>query len=554
MATRNKRFFFIILFLLLLIIIFISRGFYLSVTNRDFLKKQADLRSVRLIELPAYRGKIFDRNGELLAISTPVQSICANPKEIIPDAINEDKLSQVANILGIKLSGLKNLINNKNKEFVYIKRQVPPEVVRKIENLNLPGFFTQLEYKRFYPHGEIFSNLIGITDIDENGIEGIEYLFNKKLSPTRGLKKFSVDRLGHVIDDIGTIRAASNGSDLYLSVDTKLQFLGYKELKKTVDEFLADYGFIISLDITNGEILSLVNYPAYNPNSRTKIIPDEIRNRAVTDLFEPGSSFKPIVMAGILDKKKYPLDMKVSTSPGKFKIGDDYVSDVLDYGTLDLTGIIKKSSNIGMAKLALHLRPSELLDIIEKSGFLVKTHSNLPGELSGSLSKYSNFADIDIATLSFGYGISVSGLQLVNSYATIARHGEYYPLSILHDPTNPKYFERVYSAKTSNNIMYMLNQVVDGSGTGRRAKLASYTVAGKTGTARLINKNGSYSSEKHSVNFVGISPSKNPRIVTLVFISNPKLGSHYGGVIAAPVFANITEDELRILGEKPDKS
>ncbi len=527
------------------------RAVYLQVVNGGFLQTQGDARYLRVVPIPAHRGMIVDRHGEPLAISTPVDSIWANPKELV---LHRDLLPRLAQLLGTDTDNLQRLLataSGGDREFVYLKRQVMPDVAAQIAALDVPGVFLQREYRRYYPAGEVASHVVGMTDIDDRGQEGVELAFNDWLSGQPGAKRVIKDRLGRIVEDVESIRPTRPGKDLTLSLDRRLQYLAYRELKSAVQEHNARSGSVVVLDVRTGEVLAMVNQPSYNANNRRRMRSGQYRrNRAVTDVFEPGSTIKPFTIAAALESGKYHPNTPVDCSPGYLHVGRNLVRDVHNYGPLDVTGVITHSSNVGASKIALSIEPERMWSMFSRVGFGTLTASGFPGESGGLLTHYHRWHDIERATLSFGYGLSVTPLQLTQAYATIADGGILRPVSFLRRDKAPA-GQRVMSAKIADQVRAMLETVVSAEGTGTRAEVAGYRVAGKTGTVHKVGAGG-YEADRYIGVFAGFAPVSNPRLAIVVVINEPRDGEYYGGQVAAPVFRNVMTGALRLLDVPPD--
>lgn len=524
------------------------RAAYLQVITRDFLQYQGDERSLRVVAIPAHRGMITDRNGEPLAISTPVHSVWANPQELL---LHRDYLPRLAKILRLRADALERMLAARgDREFVYLKRHVNPDVAQKITELGAPGVALQREYRRYYPSGEVAAQLVGITNIDDHGQEGLELEYNRWLTGTPGSKRVIKDRLGHIVEDVESIRPANPGKNLALSIDRRLQYLAYRELKTAVLEHKALSGSVVILDVRTGEVLAMVNQPSYNPNNRLRMRRGRSRNRAVTDVFEPGSTIKPFVIAAALESGRYTPSTPIETAPGWMQIGRYTIRDTHDYGLLDVSHVIIKSSNIGASKISLSMDPKRLWSMYRSVGFGSITGSGFPGEASGILTNFRRWHDIERATLSFGYGISVTPLQLAHAYSILADDGVRRPISFVRVKTPPP-GERVMPVAITREIRTMLEGVVSRDGTGLRAAVPGYRVAGKTGTVHKSTAGG-YAANRYVAVFAGMAPAAHPRLVMVVMINQPEDGEYYGGQVAAPVFGNVMAGALRLLDIAPD--
>jgi len=548
--VRPWRFYLIIGLLIVASLALVARMLQLTVVDRAFLQKQGNARTLRTIHIPAYRGMITDRNGYPLAISTPVNSVWINPQEF--DA-NQANLHKIAKLLHENPTTImKRLQNNTGREFVYLKRHIDPAIGAQIEALQIPGVHLQAEFRRFYPEGESAAHVVGFTNIDDVGQEGLELAYDDWLRGVPGKELVLKDRYGHVVDIVDVKRKAKPGDQLTLSLDHRIQYLAYRELKQTVQDNQAKSGSIVVLDVKTGEVLGMANYPSYNPNQRYKRRNDNFRNRAVTDVFEPGSTLKAFSVANAIASGKYTPTSKVSTSPGYYKIGHRTVRDGRDNGTLDLTGILQHSSNVGMSKVTLSLAPESLGNLLESMGFGTRTDSGFPGEAAGSLPMDGKQDPFSLATLSFGYSLSVTTLQLAEGYAELASGGVKHPVSLVKLDGAPE-SERILPHQVANQVLQMLETVVQPGGTGTRGQVPGYRVLGKTGTTRIVGPNG-YEADHHNALFVGAAPASDPRIVIAVVVRDPTGGKFYGGLVAAPVFANVMSGSLRLLDVAPDKA
>lgn len=518
----------------------------LSVNDRTFLLKQSQARILRKISIPAYRGMIKDRLGSPLAISTPVDSVWINPQSFKPTSI---ELQQIATILGISTVSIhKTIQTSRDRQFIYLKRGNPPDIADQIKLLNIPGIYTQREYRRYYPESEVAAHVVGITNVDDQGQEGLELAYNAWLGGTPGLKEVLKDRLGHIIANLELLQKPKQGKDLTLSIDHRIQYLAYSVLKQTVTQYHAQAGSIVVLDVKTGEIIAMVNQPSYNPNNRPKNHDDRYRNRAVTDSFEPGSVIKPFTIALALNSGKYTAETTIDTNPGWMKIGGYRIRDDLNYGVVNLTQLLQKSSNIAAAKVLLSLDPTQYFNLLSDLGFGQRTESGFPGEESGRLVLPPKWVPSVIATLAYGYGISVTALQLAHGYATLANGGISMPMTFLK-VDHPPEGKRVLPEKVANSIVKMLQMVLQSGGTGTQARIPGYTVAGKTGTAYIAGPNG-YDKLHYMSSFIGMAPAENPQIVVAVVIRDPR-GEHFGGLVAAPAFAKVMGGALRLLDIPP---
>jgi len=524
------------------------RAVDLHVVEREFLQAQADARHVRTVSLSAHRGIITDRRGRPLAVSTPVDSIIANPKQLLAEV---DDFAPLANVLDIKAKHLHKLLKqNSEREFFYLRRHVNPDKALRVQRLNMPGIDLQREYKRYYPDAEVAAHILGFTDIDDIGQEGLERAYDDWLRVQSGKKRVLKDRYGRVIEDLGYITEPQAGKDLQLSIDRRLQHLAYRELKRAVKKHKARSGSVVMLDARTGEVLAMVNQPAFNPNDRRSMRGDWYRNRAVTDVFEPGSTLKPFTVAAALESGLFQVDSQIDTTPGHWRVGANTIRDTINYGVIDIPTLIQKSSNIGASKLALTISAEQLWGTLNAFGFGEVSGSGLQGESSGVLGEPWRWRDIERATIAFGYGVAVTPLQLARAYSALADDGILKQVSFLKLDEAP-IGKRVLASKTVSDIRAMLTRVVLPGGTGTLAAVPGYQVAGKTGTVKKA-VNGVYSSGHYLSVFAGMAPANDPRLVTVVLIEEPSAGEYYGGKVAAPVFSAVTEGALRLLGIVPD--
>ena len=520
----------------------------LQLFKNDFLLDYGNARSIRVVEIPAHRGMIVDRNDEPLAISTPVESVWANPDKVLSD---DKKLPLLAKILEMDADSLRTLLRERlGRDFVYLKRQVTPDQSLAIEKLSIPGINLQQEYKRYYPSGELTSHLIGFTNVDDVGQEGLELAYNDWLQGTPGSKRVLKDRLGRDVENIESIQASKPGKKLVLSIDRRVQYLAFRELKAAVAKHSARSGSLVMLNSKTGEVMAMVGQPSFNPNNRSELRSDRYRNRAVTDVFEPGSTLKPFTVAAGLMSGMYTPHTMVNTSPGFYRVSNHTIRDTSNHGNIDITTVIQKSSNIGAAKIALTLGPEKIWNVLTSVGFGQSTMSGFPGESPGLFTSYQNWSELELATISFGYGISVTMLQLAHSYAAIANDGIQVPVSFLK-VTGPVQGNRVLPVNITREVRKMLETVVEQGGTGWRAAITGYRVAGKTGTAERAT-DGGYASNKNMSLFAGMAPASNPRLVMVVLIDEPHGTEQYGGQVAAPVFARVMSGALRLLNIAPD--
>ncbi|MGC8854157.1 MAG: peptidoglycan D,D-transpeptidase FtsI family protein [Halothiobacillaceae bacterium] len=524
------------------------RAVYLKITERDFLEQQGGMRYERVQEISAHRGQILDRNGEPLAVSTPMETVWVDPRELMP-AI--DRVPELAHALGLEASRLRAQVQrNAERRFLYIKRQITPEEGERVKALRIPGVNTHREYRRFYPTGEVTAHILGFTNIDDQALEGIERTYDHWLRGEPGARRVIKDLHGGVIETRELIREARPGNDLVLSLDRRLQYLAYRELKAAVQANKAKGGTAVLLDVRTGEILAMVNQPSFNPNDRTSIRPDLARNRAVIDAFEPGSTMKPFSVAVGLESGKFSPDTLIDTHPGVMKVDRFTIRDHQNYGLLDVTGVIRKSSNIGVTKIAMAVGPEALWSFYDSLGLGRVSGTGFPGESSGRLRHFRDWNASDIATHAYGYGMSVTALQLVRAYGAIAHDGVLMPVSFLKVEQPPE-GKRVMDARVAQTLRAMMEEVVKAGGTGTKAQVSGYRVAGKTGTAHK-SQAGGYAEDKYVAVFAGMAPATKPRLALAVMIDEPSAGVYYGGQVAGPVFSAIMEEALRILNVAPD--
>ena len=526
------------------------RAVDLQLVDHGFLARQGDARFSRVLQIAAHRGTITDRYGEPLAVSTPVDSIWANPGEL---ALANEQIPRLASALALDRQELaRRITSNLDREFLYLARGRQPAEAAEIKALGIPGVYTSREYRRYYPAGEVSGHLLGFTNVDDAGQEGLELAFDHWLAGEAGAKRVIQDRYGRIVENVESIRPARPGRDLVLSIDLRIQYLAYRELKAAVREQRARAGSIVVLDVTTGEVLAMVNQPTYNPNDRDQIQPADYRNRAATDIFEPGSSVKPFWVAAALAAGKYDSRSIIDTSPGFFKVGAKIEEDEHNFGAIDIATVLAKSSNVGMAHIALSLVPQQVWTTLTSLGFGQVTTSGYPGESAGLLPPYSQWRPIGIATMSHGYGLSVTPLQLAHAYATLGSLGVARPVSFLAVDT-PAAGTRVLQGPTCRELLTMLESVVAAEGTGKLAAIPGYRVSGKTGTAWKATAGG-YSTDRYMAVFGGVAPETDPRLAAVVVIDEPSAGQHMGGQVAAPVFSRVVGGALRLLAVAPDRS
>lgn len=520
----------------------------LQILNPEFLRNQGDARHLRQVPVAAHRGMLLDRQGEALAISTPVNSIWLNPQDVAPD---HPELSQLAQKLGVSSSRIRDKINaNQSREFIYLQRRVTPELAQAVKDLGIHGVYLQREYKRYYPAGEVTSHLLGFTNIDDIGQEGLELTYDAVLTGRSGLKRMVRDSRGNFVEGGELIRPAKAGENIQLSIDLRLQHLSYQALKNAVTEHNAKAGTAVVLDIQTGEVLAMVNQPAFNPNNRSRLKASDFRNRAVTDLFEPGSTVKPFTVASAIKSGKYDLDSIINTHPGIYRVSGHPIRDFRDYGEIDLATLIQKSSNVAASKIALELEPQDLWQDFARFGLGEATGAYFPGEAMGTMPDPQSWRRLDIATMGFGYGLSTSALQLARAYSVLASGGILKPVTFVKTNETPQ-GRRVFSADIMQQVLAMMEKVVEPGGTATRASVANYRVAGKTGTAKKAT-NGGYADKRYQSVFAGIIPASAPRLAMVVMVDEPRGEEYYGGAVAAPVFAEVMTGAMRLLNIAPD--
>lgn len=535
-------------FFAILLVILIWRMVDLTVLHRQFLQGQGNARSLRVIDIPAYRGMITDRNGTPLAVSTPVESVWVNPKEFSPD---EDQFMQLAKYLHLSPKGLsRKIVHAENREFFYLQRQIPPTLSKQIQSLKIPGINFQKEFKRYYPDSDSTSQLLGFTNVDDQGLEGIELAYQDWLMGIVGKKRVIKDRLGRVIEELGVLKEPRPGHELTLSIDRRLQYLAYSELSKTVDEFAAKSGSVVVIDTENGEILAIANVPSYNPNSRGHYDRETYRNRALTDTFEPGSVIKPFSIASALETGLFTPNTIIDTNPSWMSVHGRTVRDIHNYGVLDVTGVLQHSSNVGVTKMVLSSPPEQLIGLLQRSGFGQRTESAYPGESEGAIVKAKDANPFVLATLGFGYGLSVTAMQLAKASLLFANKGRLMPVTLIHNDT-PTPGIQVMQPKTAEQVLLMMEAVLGKDGTGKAARVPGYRVAGKTGTARVAGKHG-YKDRKYTASFMGVAPVSKPKFVVVVIIHEPSRKGYYAGAVAAPLFAKVMSGALRLFNVPTD--
>lgn len=526
--------------------VLLVRSVYLQGLHTEFLQQKGDARYTRVLSLYAHRGVITDRNGEPLAISTPVESIWASPPDVVIDA---DQARKMAGLLNLKPEELNKKLANSEREFVYLKRRLSPELAARVMQIGVPGIFMQREYRRYYPDGEVTAHVVGFAGLDDKGQEGLELVYQDWLSGKPGERHVLKDRQGHIIEDLEAVKLPQDGHDLALSIDRKIQYLAYRELARAVEQHKAQAGSIVVLDARTGEVLAMASQPSYNPNNPVNIA-GRSRNRSIVDTYEPGSTMKPFTIAAALDTGKFTPDTKIDVGHGELTIGKNTIHDVHTKGVMTVSQILQKSSNIGTAKMGMTLSPQQLWTVFNQVGFGTPPHSGFPGEVSGRLRPWRKWVPIDQATMCFGQGISVTLLQMARAYGVFANDGELKPLSLVK-LKEPSIGQQVISAQTAQQMRDMLELVVQPGGTAPKAQVPGYRVAGKTGTAQKV-ENGVYAEGRYISSFIGMAPASNPRLIIAVMIDETTDGQYYGGAVAAPVFSSVMAGALRLLAVPQD--
>lgn len=523
------------------------RALYLQGVNNDFLQAKGESRYARTLEVPATRGRITDRHGDMLAVSTPVRSIWAIP----PDAkLEPAQVRELARMLEMDVQELNDKLATP-RDFVYLKRQLSPDVAQRIADLKLPGIHQQKEYRRYYPGGEVMAHILGFTNVEDKGQEGIELAYEKQLAGRPGLRRVIKDRRGQIIEDVEAVRPPRDGEDIALSIDGKIQYLAWSALRDSMQQHKAKAGAAVVIDSRTGEILALVNAPTYNPNNRNNLTGDQLRNRVFTDGFEPGSVMKPFIAGLALDRGKVNTSTLIDVSAGRMTIGGATISDAHRHArSMTVAEVMQKSSNIGTVKMAQHFSPSEMWQLFDDLGFGKPLNLGFPGESGGRVRPARSWKPIEQATMSYGHGISVTLIQMARAYLVFAREGDLLPLSLTRVDSPPSNTRRIFSPETTQAVRAMLESVTQPGGTATKAQVAGYRVGGKTGTALKI-ENGRYT-KRYIASFVGFAPVSNPRLVVAVMIDEPSAGSYYAGTVAGPLFSRITEGALRSLGVAPD--
>ncbi len=543
------RYWFFLVLLCVCVCALLYRAVDLHVFEQAFLAEQGDARTIRFETLEAHRGMITDRHGEPLAVSAPVETIYADPKFL---DLSLSQLAALAKGLDVDSSWLAKKINaNQDKRFIYLKRKMAPHEVEKVLALNLDGVYSQREYKRYYPSGEVAAHVLGFTSIDGQGQEGLELAYDQWLTGKAGKKRVLKNRKGKVIKDLGEFEEAQSGHDIKLSLDMRIQYLAYRELKAAVETHRARSGSVVILDVKSGDILAMANQPSYNPNNRTTIDVSHLRNRAITDVFEPGSTMKLATIAAALESQKYTLSTELDTSPGYIRLGKKSIRDHRNYGVLNLMDIVAKSSNVGTSRIALNLKGDVVWDMFYRLGFGQGTGIGFPGESIGQLPDSYSWQPIEVATMSYGYGMNVNALQLAQAFMIYGNGGVKYPLSLVYRENAPL-GEQVFADAISTDLKKAMRAVVAKGGTGTRAQLPLYDVGGKSGTVHSVGKNG-YEQSQYKAIFAGVAPADNPEIAMVVIIDAPAGAEYYGGEVAAPVFSRVIDGAMRLLNVRPDK-
>ncbi len=532
-------------------VVLAARAVYVQVIGNDFFQRQGQVRFARTLELPANRGRILDRNGLILASSVVAPSVWAIPEDIERDDPEvRTKLKQVAKLLGMPQKDLDKKLADEDKTFVWIQRQVDEPIAKQVAALEIKGLYLRKEYKRQYPEGEAAAHVVGFTNVEDNGQEGIELAFNKDLAGKAGSQRVIKDRLGRVVENLGEQVPPVEGKDIQLSVDSKVQFFAYQKLRDAVTANKAKAGSVVVLDAVTGEILALANYPSYVPDKRQNLTGEQLRNRALTDTFEPGSTMKPITVAMALEAGRVKPSTIIDTSPGRYQMGGFTISDTHNYGALTVEGVIQKSSNVGALKIAQRMTPHEMWDTYTALGYGQKPQISFPGAVTGRLRPWKTWKPVEQATMAYGYGLSASLFQMAHSYTAFAHDGSVIPASILKSP-DPAVGVKVFSAENARAVRKMLQMAAGPGGTGQRAQTVGYSVGGKSGTARKQAGRG-YAAGKYRSWFTGMAPIEKPRIIVAVMIDEPTAGSYYGGTVAGPVFSEVVQQTLRMMNVPPD--
>lgn len=535
--------------MMLAFLLLVGWAFYLQVVNREFLQGKGESRYLREIEVSASRGKITDRHGDILAVSTPMKSIWAIPADA--RQMTGVQKQQLARLLQMDVREMDAKLASE-KGFAYLRRQLPPESAERVAALKLPGLYQDVEYRRYYPAGEMTAHVVGFTGVDDKGLEGVELAFQSALIGRPGARSVIKDRRGRIVEDVVAMKPPQDGKDIRLALDTKIQYLAYSHLKAAVAENKAKAGGAVVVDARSGEILALANWPSYNPNNREKLFGAQLRNRAVTDSFEPGSVLKPFTAALGLEKGAFRFGSIINCAPGKLTINGATISDSHPHGALTVAQVIQKSSNVGVSKIALTFSPKEMWEMYDALGLGQPPQLGFPGEVGGRLRAWKNWRPIEQATMSYGHGISATLIQLVRAYSVFARDGDIIPLSLVSVDQPPLHGKPVFSAQTAREVRAMLEMAVQPEGTAPQARVPGYRVAGKTGTAYKVEGHGYV--KKYVASFVGLAPVSDPRLIVAVMIDEPSAGKHFGGDVAGPVFSRIMEGALRTQGIPQDAS
>lgn len=524
-----------------------ARAAYIQVVANDFFQRQGEVRFARTLDLPSNRGRILDRNGMILASSVPSPSIWAIPEDVEIDKV---QMQRLAKLLEMPVADLAKKLDDEDKTFVWIKRQIDNDAAKQIAAMNIKGIYQRKEYKREYPEGESAVHVVGFTNVEDTGQEGVELTFNQELSGRNGSRRVIKDRLGRAVEDVGDMIPPVDGRDLQLSIDSKVQFFAYQKLREAVVNNKAKAGSVVVLDVVTGEVLALANYPSYSPSKRANLSGAQLRNRALTDTFEPGSTMKPFVIALALGKGMVKPETLIQTAPGRLTISGSTISDAHPHGALTVNEVIQKSSNVGTVKMAMQMQPREMWEMFSQVGLGQKPQVPFPGVVSGRLRAYKTWRPIEQATMSYGYGLSASLFQLAHAYSVFARNGELAPVTLLK-ASQPAPGVRVMEARHAQDVLHMLHLATGPGGTAPKAQTMGYSVGGKTGTAHKQEGKG-YADKKYRGFFVGVAPIDNPRIVVAVMIDEPTAGKYYGGDVAAPVFSETVQQTLRMMGVQPD--
>lgn len=526
-------------------LVLVARAAWLQGYNHETLQARGEQRFARVVPVPASRGRITDRNGDILAVSTPVRAIWAAPREA---QLAPADARRLAGLLGVEVEALNRQLTS-GRDRIYLHRQVAPEVARRIAELKLPGIGQDQGYRRFYPGGEVWAHVLGFTNVDDRGLEGMELAFDSMLRGEPGARRIIRDRRGAIIEDGGLVRAPRDGEDVALSIDKQIQFIAHTALRQAMTEHQAAAGSVAVLDVRTGEVLALVNAPTFNPNNRSGLSGAQLRNRAITDLYEPGSTMKPFIGALALEMHRVTPETVIDTTGGRMTIGRATISDVRNHGPLTVSQIIQKSSNIGTARMALEMQPDDMWNMFHGLGIGVPLELGFPGAAGGLLRPARSWRPIEQATMSYGHGLSTTLLHMARAYLVFARDGDLLPLSLKRLDAPPA-GQRVFSVATARTMRDMLETAAGPQGTAPRALVTGYRVGGKTGTSHKL-EGGRYTN-KYVSSFVGFAPVSDPRIVVAVMIDEPSAGKHFGGAVAAPVFSRVTEGSLRALGVAPD--